>query len=94
MQLELVSIIDSSGVTCVMVTHDQEEAMTMATRIAVMDAGWIQQVGKPDEVYEQPANRFVAEFIGSVNLFDGVIDEDLPEYVTGSRSRSRCARRR
>ena len=45
--------------------------MTMATRIAVMDAGWIQQVGKPDEVYEQPANRFVAEFIGSVNLFDG-----------------------
>ncbi|MDA5340771.1 TOBE domain-containing protein, partial [Stenotrophomonas maltophilia] len=82
MQLELVSIIESSGVTCVMVTHDQEEAMTMATRIAVMDAGWIQQVGKPDEVYEQPANRFVAEFIGSVNLFDGVIDEDLPEYVT------------
>ncbi|MGM3213956.1 polyamine ABC transporter ATP-binding protein, partial [Klebsiella pneumoniae] len=77
-----VSIIESSGVTCVMVTHDQEEAMTMATRIAVMDAGWIQQVGKPDEVYEQPANRFVAEFIGSVNLFDGVIDEDLPEYVT------------
>ena len=82
MQLELVNIIETSGVTCVMVTHDQEEAMTMATRIAVMDAGWIQQVGKPDEIYEQPANRFVAEFIGSVNLFDGVIDEDLPEYVT------------
>lgn len=82
MQLELVNIIESSGVTCVMVTHDQEEAMTMATRIAVMDAGWIQQVGKPDEVYEQPANRFVAGFIGSVNAFDGVIDEDLPEYVT------------
>ncbi|MDA0624963.1 ABC transporter ATP-binding protein, partial [Acinetobacter baumannii] len=56
MQLELVNIIETSGVTCVMVTHDQEEAMTMATRIAVMDAGWIQQVGKPDEVYEQPAN--------------------------------------
>jgi putrescine transport system ATP-binding protein len=82
MQLELVSIIESSGVTCVMVTHDQEEAMTMASRIAVMDAGGIQQVGKPDEIYEQPANRFVASFIGSVNLFDGVIDEDLPEYVT------------
>ncbi len=82
MQLELVNIIETSGVTCVMVTHDQEEAMTMATRIAVMDAGWIQQVGKPDEVYEQPANRFVAGFIGSVNTFDGVIDEDLPEYVT------------
>jgi putrescine transport system ATP-binding protein len=82
MQLELVNIIETSGVTCVMVTHDQEEAMTMATRIAVMDAGWIQQVGKPDEVYEQPANRFVAGFIGSVNSFEGVIDEDLPEYVT------------
>ncbi|MBU2050727.1 MAG: polyamine ABC transporter ATP-binding protein, partial [Gammaproteobacteria bacterium] len=82
MQLELVNIIETTGVTCVMVTHDQEEAMTMATRIAVMDAGWIQQVGKPDEIYEQPANRFVAEFIGSVNLFDGVLDEDLPEYVT------------
>ncbi len=82
MQLELVSIIETSGVTCVMVTHDQEEAMTMATRIAVMDAGWIQQVGKPDEIYEQPANRFVAGFIGSVNLFDGVIEEDLADHAT------------
>ncbi|KRG45797.1 putrescine transporter ATP-binding subunit [Stenotrophomonas panacihumi] len=82
MQLELVNIIETSGVTCVMVTHDQEEAMTIATRIALMDQGWIQQVGKPDDIYEQPANRFAAEFIGSVNLIDGVIDEDLPEYVT------------
>ena len=82
MQLELVNIIESSGVTCVMVTHDQEEAMTMATRIALMDQGWIQQVGKPDEIYEQPANRFAAEFIGSVNLIDAVIDDDQPDYVT------------
>ncbi|WP_447730671.1 ABC transporter ATP-binding protein [Pseudoxanthomonas suwonensis] len=82
MQLELVNIIESSGVTCVMVTHDQEEAMTMASRIALMDQGWIQQVGKPDEIYEQPANRFAAEFIGSVNLVDAVIDDDQPEYVT------------
>ena len=82
MQLELVNIIESSGVTCVMVTHDQEEAMTMATRIALMDQGWIQQVGKPDEIYEQPANRFAAEFIGSVNLVDAVIDDDQPDYVT------------
>ncbi|WP_449467238.1 ABC transporter ATP-binding protein [Stenotrophomonas humi] len=82
MQLELVNIIEQLGVTCVMVTHDQEEAMTMATRIAVMDQGWIQQIGKPDDIYEQPANRFVAGFIGSVNLMEGVIDEDLPEYVT------------
>ena len=82
MQLELVNIIETSGVTCVMVTHDQEEAMTMATRIALMDQGWIQQVGKPDEIYEQPANRFAAEFIGSVNLVDATIDEDEPDYVT------------
>ena len=82
MQLELVNIIESSGVTCVMVTHDQEEAMTMATRIALMDQGWIRQVGTPDEIYEQPTSRFAAEFIGSVNLIDAVIDEDEPDYVT------------
>src|SRR5574344_897385 len=70
MQLELVDIIEQLGVTCVMVTHDQEEAMTMAHRMAVMDQGWIQQIGKPDDIYEQPANRFVASFIGSVNLFE------------------------
>ncbi|QBG88562.1 ABC transporter ATP-binding protein [Xanthomonas oryzae] len=81
MQLELVNIIETSGVTCVMVTHDQEEAMTMATRIALMDQGWIQQVGTPDEIYEQPANRFAAEFIGSVNLIDAVIADDAPGYV-------------
>ena len=55
MQLELVDIIERLGVTCVMVTHDQEEAMTMATRIAIMDAGKIRQIGTPDEIYEQPA---------------------------------------
>ncbi|WP_435012137.1 ABC transporter ATP-binding protein [Xanthomonas arboricola] len=81
MQLELVNIIETSGVTCVMVTHDQEEAMSMATRIALMDQGWIQQVGAPDEIYEQPANRFAADFIGSVNLIDAVIVEDKPDYV-------------
>lgn len=82
MQLELVNIIETSGVTCVMVTHDQEEAMTMATRIALMDHGWIRQVGTPDEIYEQPANRFAAEFIGSVNLIDAVILDDEPDFVT------------
>src|SRR5207342_1680401 len=82
MQLELVNIIERLGVTCVMVTHDQEEAMTMAHRIAVMDAGRIRQVGTPDEIYEQPNSRFTAEFIGSVNLFDGRIVEDHADYVT------------
>ncbi len=82
MQLELVDIIEKSGVTCVMVTHDQEEAMTMATRIALMDAGRIRQVGTPDEIYESPTSRFAAEFIGSINMFDGKIDEDRAEYIT------------
>jgi len=82
MQLELVDIIEKSGVTCVMVTHDQEEAMTMATRIALMDAGRIRQVGTPDEIYESPTSRFAAEFIGSINMFDGKIDEDKADYIT------------
>ncbi|WP_083487694.1 polyamine ABC transporter ATP-binding protein [Pseudoxanthomonas dokdonensis] len=82
MQLELVSIIEKSGVTCVMVTHDQEEAMTMATRIALMDQGWIRQVGTPDEIYESPTSRFAAQFIGSVNLLEGRIEEDQAEYIT------------
>jgi len=82
MQLELANIIERLGVTCVMVTHDQEEAMTMAHRIAIMEAGRIQQIGTPDEIYEQPSNRFTAEFIGSVNLFDGRIDQDEKDFVT------------
>ena len=82
MQLEVANMIESLGVTCVMVTHDQEEAMTMATRIAIMEAGRIMQIGTPDEIYEQPNCRYTAEFIGSVNLFDGVIDQDEPNFVT------------
>src|SRR3546814_3431216 len=82
MQLEVVNIIERLVVTCVMVTHDQEEAMTMAHRIAVMDAGRIRQVGTPDEIYEQPSNRFTAEVIGSVNLVEGKIDDDQKDYIT------------
>ncbi|HQW80969.1 MAG: polyamine ABC transporter ATP-binding protein [Rhodanobacteraceae bacterium] len=82
MQLELVGIIERLGVTCVMVTHDQEEAMTMATRIAIMDAGKIRQIGTPDEIYEQPSSKFVAQFIGSVNLIEGTIVDDEKDYVT------------
>ena len=70
-QFELVNIIEAVGVTCVMVTHDQEEAMTMATRIAVMSQGRVLQVGTPQEIYEHPESRFVADFIGNVNLFEG-----------------------
>ncbi|PHV39602.1 ABC transporter ATP-binding protein [Janthinobacterium sp. BJB304] len=80
-QMELVNIIEQVGVTCVMVTHDQDEAMSMATRIAVMSEGRILQVGAPGEIYETPNCRFVADFIGSVNLFDGRISEDEPDHV-------------
>ena len=73
-QFELVNIIESVGVTCVMVTHDQEEAMTMASRIAVMSQGRVLQVGTPKEIYEHPNSRFVADFIGNVNLFEGQAD--------------------
>jgi len=80
-QLELVHIIQRVGVTCVMVTHDQEEAMTMATRIGVMSEGRILQIGRPEEIYETPNCRFVADFIGSVNLFKGQVRVDEPDHV-------------
>jgi putrescine transport system ATP-binding protein len=74
-QFELVNIQERVGITFIMVTHDQEEAMTMSTRVAVMDAGRIVQVGTPGSVYEYPATRFVAEFIGAVNVFEGRVSE-------------------
>jgi len=80
-QIELVNILDQVDVTCIMVTHDQEEAMTMADRIAVMSEGQIVQIGTPHEVYEFPNSRFSAEFIGSTNLFEGKTVEDEPDYV-------------
>ena len=80
-QIELVNIIEQVNVTCVMVTHDQEEAMTMASRIAVMSEGRVLQVGTPGEIYETPASRFVADFIGNVNLMDGTLIEDEPDHV-------------
>jgi putrescine transport system ATP-binding protein len=80
-QIELVNIIEQVGVTCVMVTHDQEEAMTMASRIAIMSEGRFLQVGPPAEIYETPATRFVADFIGNVNLMDGTLEVDQPDHV-------------
>ena len=80
-QIELVNIIEQVGVTCVMVTHDQEEAMTMASRIAVMSEGRFLQVGPPSDIYETPATRFVADFIGNVNLMDGKVTVDEPDHV-------------
>ena len=80
-QIELVNIIEKVGVTCVMVTHDQEEAMTMASRIAVMSEGRFLQVGAPSDIYETPANRFVADFIGNVNLMEGTLETDAVDHV-------------
>lgn len=80
-QIELVNIVKKVGVTCIMVTHDQDEAMTMADRLAVMSEGEIVQVGTPREVYEFPNCRFSAAFIGSTNLFDGHVIEDAADHV-------------
>lgn len=80
MQLEVVEIIEQVGVTCIMVTHDQEEAMTMADRVAIMADGWIEQVGSPVDIYESPVSRMVAEFVGTVNVFEGEIIEDAADH--------------
>ena len=83
-QVELVNIIKQVGVTCVMVTHDQDEAMTMADRIAVMSEGSFLQVGTPNAVYENPNCRFVADFVGNVNLFDGQVSQTGTDHVVVS----------
>ncbi len=72
-QLELVNTLEQVGVTCIMVTHDQEEAMTMATRVAIMSDGQLKQVGSPSDVYDFPNSRFTAEFIGETNIFEGKV---------------------
>ncbi len=72
-QFELMNIQDELGITFVVVTHDQEEAMTLSTRIAVMEKGRFLQVGEPKSIYEYPANRFVADFIGTINTFEGQV---------------------
>jgi len=73
MQLELKTLQREVGITFIYVTHDQEEALTMSDRIAVMSKGIALHVGKPEEIYERPANRFVADFIGETNFLDGVV---------------------
>jgi putrescine transport system ATP-binding protein len=80
-QFELKKIQETLGVTFIVVTHDQEEAMTLSTRIGVMTGGKIVQVGEPHEIYEFPNCKFVAEFIGSVNMFNGRVIEDAADHV-------------
>jgi len=78
-QLELMELQRRLGLTFIIVTHDQEEAMTVASRIGVMNAGRLEQVASPRELYEAPATRWVAQFVGDINLFDGQIDRaDTP----------------
>jgi putrescine transport system ATP-binding protein len=80
-QLELVNTLEQVGVTCIMVTHDQEEAMTMATRIGIMSEGQLLQIGSPAEIYDYPNCRFTAEFIGDTNMFAGPVVVDEPDSV-------------
>ncbi len=80
MQLELKSMHKKLGITFIFVTHDQEEALTMSDKVVVMADGEIQQVGTPEEIYNEPANVFVADFIGESNIFNGVMEEDKKAY--------------
>ena len=89
-QFEIMNIQDKLGITFVVVTHDQEEAMTLATRIAVMDQGVIRQIGTPTDIYEFPSSRFVADFIGSINQFAGSVED----HRARTRRRDRHARDR
>ena len=81
-QFELMDLQQELGLTFVVVTHDQEEAMTMADRIAIMDKGKVMQVATPAEVYEAPASRFVADFVGNVNILEGTVAERSGDTAT------------
>nr|WP_302600153.1 ABC transporter ATP-binding protein [uncultured Cellulosilyticum sp.] len=82
MQFELKRLQKKLGITFVYVTHDQEEALTMSDRIAIMSKGDLEQIGTPKEIYEQPASKFVADFIGESNIFYGMIGSSKPEVAT------------
>jgi putrescine transport system ATP-binding protein len=91
-QFELMSIQYEVGITFVFVTHDQDEAMALSTRIAVMNRGQVVQVGTPSEIYEFPQNRFVADFIGTTNLFEGTVDEGaIPGHVVVKSAEAGCS---
>jgi putrescine transport system ATP-binding protein len=89
-QFELMNIQEQLGVTFIVVTHDQEEAMTLSTRIAVMDSGRFMQIGTPTEIYEFPNSRRVANFIGNANMFEGRITENGPDHVVVQCKQPEC----
>ena len=87
MQAELKKIQQQTGITFVFVTHDQEEALSMSDTVVVMDGGVIQQIGSPTDIYNEPKNAFVADFIGESNILDGVMLEDYAVRFAGHTSR-------
>jgi putrescine transport system ATP-binding protein len=89
-QFELMDLQYQVGITFIVVTHDQDEAMALATRIAVMDRGKVVQVGTPAEIYEFPQSRFVADFVGTTNLFEGVIASCAPGLTTVNCGETGC----
>lgn len=89
-QFELVNIQEKVGVTFIMVTHDQEEAMTMSTRLGVMDHGRLRQIGTPNEIYEYPHSEYVADFIGSINKFEGRVVEVEADHVLVESEEAGC----
>ena len=90
LRLELKALQEEVGITFVFVTHDQEEALSMSDRIAVMNAGRIEQIGTPAEVYEQPATVFVADFLGVSNLMDAAAEGDGVVRIGDFRLRAGC----
>lgn len=85
MQYELIRLKNELGITFIYVTHDQEEALTMSDTIVVMNQGYIQQVGTPENIYNEPENAFVADFIGDSNIIDGTMIEDKVVEILGTR---------
>lgn len=85
MQYELVRLKNELGITFVYVTHDQEEALTMSDTIVVMNQGYIQQIGSPEKIYNEPENAFVADFIGDSNIIPGTMIEDRMVEILGAR---------
>jgi spermidine/putrescine transport system ATP-binding protein len=85
MQYELIRLKNELGITFIYVTHDQEEALTMSDTIVVMNQGYIQQIGTPEGIYNEPENAFVADFIGESNIIDAVMIEDKLVEILGTR---------
>ena len=88
MQYELIRLKNELGITFVYVTHDQEEALTMSDTIVVMNQGYIQQIGTPEDIYNEPQNAFVADFIGDSNILDGIMIEDRLVEILGAKFES------